>query len=346
MMEKIDFVLPWVDSSDTQWQMEKDKYDATFNQEDKNITTRFRDMNTLKYVLRSIEKNCPWFNKIYLITIGHTPDWLDVSHPKIELVTHEELYFDKSHLPVFSSSSIEMNLANIKGLSEQFIYLNDDTMIINPLEKTRFFQHKKPVDFLSHGWLPRNRLFEKFRGSDTWIHSLNNNLALINNTFSPLKFDKDHLYHESYDIKDIISNFLLSTIYKKFIWLEHWHHPQPYLMKTLQEVYSEYHHEMMLCSSNKFRSNSDLTQYIYRYWQLAKQNFTPHKYNDGFVAKISSLQHLQSTIEKIKQNPNVNFVCFNDQMNNVSEDEFKQTSMILENYLESIFPDKASFERQ
>ena len=160
-MQQIDFVLPWVDGNDQEWQKEKNIYSP--NQDcDANAQTRFRDMGTLKYVLRSIEQHCPWYNKIYLITTGHYPKWLDITHEKVVLITHDELYFNKSHLPVFSSSSIEMNLANIKGLSEKFIYLNDDTIFMRSLKKSRFFVEDKPVDFLSHGWIPRNKLFEKY----------------------------------------------------------------------------------------------------------------------------------------------------------------------------------------
>ena len=129
MNNKIDFVLPWVNSSDTKWQIEKNKYEQSNGEDDVHSSTRFRDMDTLRFVLRSIEKNTPWFNKIHLITIGHIPEWLDISHPKINLITHQELYFDPTHLPTFNSHSIEMNLANMKGVSEKFIYLNDDTLI-------------------------------------------------------------------------------------------------------------------------------------------------------------------------------------------------------------------------
>ena len=342
-MSKIDFVLPWVDGADIEWQEEKAKYNLNYDG-DANATARFRDMGTLKYVLRSIEQNCPWYHKIYIITTGHYPNWLDVKHEKIVLVTHQELYIDKTHLPVFSSSSIEMNLVNIKGLSEKFVYLNDDTVIIKKLDKSRFFLENKPVDFLSHGWIPRGRFFEKLKGRDTWIHSLNNNLKLVNKYVNPLSIEKRNLYHESYGFKVKVSNFLLEKVYKKLFWLEHWHHPMPYLRSTLEEVYDEFKDEMMTCSSNRFRANNDLTQYIYRYWQLAKGDFSPYKYNDGYDADIVSFEYLENSIIEIEANLNINFVCFNDQMMNIEDEEFIQTKELLIQYLENKFPQKASFE--
>ena len=340
-MGEIDFVLPWVDGSDIEWQKRKDNYNPIKSNE--NSSSRFRDMETLRYVLRSIEQNCPWYHKIYIITEGHYPKWLNIEHEKIVLITHEELYFDKSHLPIFSSSSIEMNLANIKGLSDKFVYLNDDTIIMNKIEKSRFFIDNKPVDFLSHGWIPRNSLFGKLRRMDAWVHSINNNLKLINKKFSPLKLNKNSLYHSSYNTKTKISNFLLANIYKKIVWLEHWHHPIPYLKSTLIDVHKEFEKEMMICSSNKFRRTNDLTQYLYRYWQLASENFYPYKHNDGLIANVTSIEVLNNMIEKIEKNQNINFVCFNDDLN-LSDLEFSRVKGKLNLFLEKYFPNKSSFE--
>ncbi|EJD6379134.1 Stealth CR1 domain-containing protein, partial [Providencia rettgeri] len=82
---KIDFVLPWVDPNDTRWQKNKQAYSNQPGLKDENNSVhRFRDLETLKYVLRSIEFNCPWYNKIYLITEGHIPEWLNLDSEKID----------------------------------------------------------------------------------------------------------------------------------------------------------------------------------------------------------------------------------------------------------------------
>jgi hypothetical protein len=341
-VKRVDFVLPWVNGNDTAWQKRKAKYTPS-GEDDANSDTRFRDMSTLRYVLRSIEQHCPWYNKIFLITEGHYPEWLDIGHEKIVLVTHEELYFNKEHLPTFSSSSIEMNLPNLKGLSDHFIYLNDDTIIMRPLEQSRFFVDSLPVDFFSHGWIPRNKLFEKLRGMDAWGYSLKNNLELINKKFAPIQLRKKLLYHHSYDYKQKVSNFIFDKIYKKFIWIEHWHHPVPYLKSTLK-AFRVFEKEMMTCSSNRFRANNDLTQYIYRYMRLAKGEFYPYRYNDGYDADIISYDYLNKAINDIEKKDMINFVCFNDQMMEVSDEEFEKSKALLDQYLKSKFSNSASFE--
>lgn len=344
MEDKIDFVIPWVDPNDPKWQKDKNNYSKTYTGDKSNKL--FNDLDTLKFVLRSIEKNCSWYNKIFLITYGHIPNWLNIKHPNLEIVTHKELYFNIDHLPTFNSQSIEMNLANLKGLSEHFIYMNDDFIIMNKINKSRFFINSKPVDFLSHGWVKRGSLFQKLRGRDVWVNSLNNCLSLINKKFTTNQLLNTSLYHSSYRIQDKISNFLLKHIYRNILWLEHWHHPQPYLLSNIKKVHAEFSKEMDISSSNKFRSNNDLLQYIYRYWNLASNNFIPFKHNDGYVLMIQDLNALEEGLLHIQKNKHLNFVCFNDQLKDLtSEHEFNLIKQELITFLGSKLFRKSSFER-
>jgi len=135
---------------------------------------------------------------------------------------------------------------------------------------------------------------------------------------------------------------LLNNIYKKYVWLGHWHHPQPYLKKTLHEVYEAFEEEMMACSQNRFRSNNDLTQYIYRYWHLTKNEFSPCKCDDGYDANIVDETSLNQIIDHLKYRKNIHFVGFNDHIRNYRE--FENIKRKLRDFLETVFPDPASFE--
>ncbi|MEI3411918.1 MAG: hypothetical protein V8Q57_00820 [Blautia sp.] len=61
-------------------------------------------------------------NQIYFVTWGHLPNWLNISHPKLKVVRHEE-FIPPDYLPTFSSNSIELNLHRIKGLSKDLYIL-------------------------------------------------------------------------------------------------------------------------------------------------------------------------------------------------------------------------------
>ena len=134
---KIDIVYTWVDSNDPKWLKTKQKYKNNKNTNNDAVTNnRFRELNELKYSLRSVETYAPWVNNIYIVVAdGQRPKWLNLNHPKIHLVNHSEIFPDKSHLPTFNSQAIECHLHNIPGLTEHFLYFNDDTFLGNHVTK-------------------------------------------------------------------------------------------------------------------------------------------------------------------------------------------------------------------
>jgi len=341
---EIDFVVPWVDAKDTEWQKKKVKYEAPIQglyDHDRGVQ-RYRDTNTLKYLLRSIEQYCPWYRTIHIITNGQKPSWVDIEHPKVNLITHEELYYDSSHLPTFNSASIEMNLSNLKGVSEHFVYLNDDLLFFNPISKDNFFKEGKPVDFLIHGWFPRNIIYQKLRDDSSWVKALNNSINLINSITSPLdiKNPKKTLFDSTYPLLGKISNFMLRYIYKRYFFISHWHNAQPYRLSLIKEVYEKFKQPMTRCSENRFRSYNDLTPYLYRYYHLATEQFYPSFHKDFYYANITSMQALENILNDFQKN-NYNFISIYD---NFSVEDERLIIEKLSDYLEMKFPKKASFE--
>ena len=120
----IDFVIPWVDDTDELWL----KKMAEFTGQDTkigNCEARYRDWDTLKYWFRGVEKFAPWVRHIYFISDNQKPEWLNTEHPKLKWIKHSD-YIERQYLPTFSSHTIEWNLHRIEGLSENFVYFNDD----------------------------------------------------------------------------------------------------------------------------------------------------------------------------------------------------------------------------
>ncbi len=99
---------------------------------------RYADSQELRFSLRSIAKNAPWIRNIFIVTNGQIPEWLDTSHPKIHMVFHSEI-MPPDALPTFNAVAIEACLANISGLSERFLYSNDDFFMGRPLTPSFFF---------------------------------------------------------------------------------------------------------------------------------------------------------------------------------------------------------------
>ncbi|MBR6159158.1 MAG: Stealth CR1 domain-containing protein, partial [Lachnospiraceae bacterium] len=127
---KIDFVITWVDGNDPEWRKEKEKYSGKTTGDDRE--KRYRDWELLRYWFRGVENCAPWVNKIHFVTCGHLPDWLDTGHPKLNIVNHKD-YIPEQYLPTFSCRPIELNLHRIPGLSDDFVYFNDDMFLLRPV---------------------------------------------------------------------------------------------------------------------------------------------------------------------------------------------------------------------
>ncbi|XP_067931267.1 N-acetylglucosamine-1-phosphotransferase subunits alpha/beta-like [Watersipora subatra] len=120
-------------------------YDLTFNggKELDLSASRFEDNEELRYSLRSLEQYAPWVRQIFIVTNGQIPYWLSLDNPRVTIVTHEEIFPNKSHLPTFSSPAIESHLHRIPGLSDKFLYLNDDVMFGAQVWPDDFYTHSK-----------------------------------------------------------------------------------------------------------------------------------------------------------------------------------------------------------
>jgi hypothetical protein len=143
-MEPIDYVVTYVDGTDPVWQ-------ESFKQrmhglEPASASKRYRDMDTIRFAFRGIEKFMPWINNVYLIVQGSTqmPVWLNLVHPKLKIIFHDE-FIPKEFLPTFNSNVIEMFVHNLPDLSENFIIANDDMIPVHPMTPDMFFRDGRPV---------------------------------------------------------------------------------------------------------------------------------------------------------------------------------------------------------
>ncbi|XP_077401631.1 N-acetylglucosamine-1-phosphotransferase subunits alpha/beta isoform X1 [Vanacampus margaritifer] len=114
------------------------------SKQDEDVSaSRFEDNEELRYSLRSVEKHAPWVRHVFVVTNGQIPSWLNLDNPRVSVVTHQELFLNHSHLPTFSSPAIESHIHRIPGLSQKFIYLNDDVMFGKDVWPDDFYSHSK-----------------------------------------------------------------------------------------------------------------------------------------------------------------------------------------------------------
>lgn len=171
----IDIVYTWVNGSDPEWLAQKRQYANTSHADaNANGENRYREHDEFKYSLRSVEKHAPWVRNIYIVVAdGQKPSWLNEDHRKIHLVNHSTIFDDpKRQLPVFSGVPVEANLDRIPGLSNYFLYFNDDTFLGQTIH---------PQDFLIHSLGGEQKLFFESKPIKWTCASGCGHHALLNN---------------------------------------------------------------------------------------------------------------------------------------------------------------------
>lgn len=260
----IDFVIIWVDGNDPEWQAEKAKYAPPSDSDDR--TERYRDWGLLPYWFRGVEKFASWVNKIHFVTWGHIPKWLNTEHPKLNIVRHKD-YIPEKYLPTFSSHPIELNLHRIKGLSENFVYFNDDTFIISPVSENVFFKNGLPCDSAVlnvHCYSPELPI-QMIAINDTGI--INKHYKIKDTIKSaPMKW-----FNPLYG-KLLFRNFALMSCPRFPGFYQH-HLPSAIKKFTIEEVWNAEQDILDKTCMNKFRSPYDVNQWLFREWQLAGNNF-------------------------------------------------------------------------
>ena len=330
-MDKIDFVIIWVDGNDPSWQDSYKKYRPKQENEGAGVI-RFRDWDNLKYWFRGVEKFAPWVNKIYFVTCGHYPEWLNKEAPKLCCIKHED-YMPTELLPTFSSHPIELNLHRIKGLSDRFVYFNDDTFITRPIAPERFFRDGLPCDMaICETFYPQKGMMP---------HILLNNIACINRHFKKkevLKKNRKKWLTLAYGAK--LVNTLRMLPHRQFSAFFDPHLPNSYLKQTFEEVWEVFDDELTSTSHTRFRSVNDVNQYLFRYWQLVSGNFSPM--NTSKDAKFYEVA--EDTIDDIENHirqQDVEMLVLNDSAKIEHFDELKRR--VCEAF-EEILPQKSSFE--
>ena len=333
--EKIDFVVTWVDGSDIDWQNEKKKYMLTADVDASMY--RYRDYGFLKYWFRGIEKYAPWVNKIYFVTCGHLPSWLDTTNPKLVIIKHED-YIPKEYLPTFNSNVIEIFMNRIKGLSNNFVVFNDDFYIINKTKETDFFKNNVPVDMAAlNVHSPKRGLISQ--------NICLNNIEVLNCHFD-FKKSINHNLFKWLNLKN--GRHLLRTIpllkCPRFPGIYQHHLAIPYNKSTFDEVWRLEKAALLETANNKFRNKNDLSHWLFREWQLASGNFynRSNRIGKAFYIDRDGFKTVNDIVRYIS-NQKGKIIAIND--GEMSEKEYDIFITQTKAAFDKILPEKSKFEK-
>lgn len=313
----VDIVYLWCDSSDKIWQEKKNselkKYGKALDS-DSTSECRFVENDELRYSLRSLEKYAPWINNIFIVTDNQIPKWLDISNSKIHIINHSEILSDDC-LPSFNSVALETALQKIPGLSEYFLFANDDMFFGNYVDKSFFFNESgQPV----------------FRFSKRRI---------INKKYK-------HLY--GYSISQAY-NMVKDKFGKSFPYFPH-HNIDAYKKSDIEKCYEEFQQGFEVTARQKFREADCVQRSIFGYYSIANhcgeakivnnlysliKNCLVKRPPDSMMIELK--KEKLTLIEKYKPY----LFCLNDSLNTKDEDRLK-----MKEFLENKFPEKSSFEKK
>ncbi len=151
----VDVVLPWVDGGDPVLAAKRAKYAGTVTLENNEVggPARYTSFGEIRWTVASILRFAPFVRKIFIVTDGQDPDlggMLREHFPDraddVVIVDHSVIFRSReAYLPTFNSNSIDTLIWNIPDLSEHYLYMNDDEMLIRPVSVEDFFPDGKVV---------------------------------------------------------------------------------------------------------------------------------------------------------------------------------------------------------
>ena len=158
----VDLVYLWVDANDPIWKQKQERFKKKFNETagevynnlpyDSVTNTHFEQMDELYFSILSVRKYMNWVRNIYIVVDEQKPKWFDALKeiiPKIQLIDIRQI-MDPQFIPCYNSIAIETNLYKIPGLSEYFIYSNDDMFVGDTIHKNDLISLDGKVTIIPH----------------------------------------------------------------------------------------------------------------------------------------------------------------------------------------------------
>jgi hypothetical protein len=308
----IDLVFSWVDGSSPEYiAARRAQQQGVVLGEGDDHEARFRQINELKYALRSVYMFAPWIRRIFIATDSPAPAWL-AEHPSVTIVRSEEFFADPSVLPTHNSQAVECQLHHIEGLSEHFLYSNDDMFFGRPVGPDMFFTPGGITKFIEAE--TRIGLGENAAERSGFENAARVNRKLLWNRFG--RITTRHLEHTA----------------------------APLRRSVVTQMAEEFPEEFRKTAASRFRAadNISVTNSFYHYYALltgraVTQTAAKVRYVDTTMR--AGINYLPKLLAK----RNMDFFCLNDgSFPEVSADERAEAVTA---FLEKYFPIKAPWEK-
>ena len=244
------------------------------------------------------------------------------------MVKHTD-FIPNEYLPTFNSHTIELNLHRIKGLSENFVYFNDDMYILKSLNEKYFFKNDLPRD---------SSILSSFVPTYDLISNIcYNDMNTINKYFSMSDVKKDiYKWINLKYGKHMFKNFMYIML-NRISSFEEDHLPHSFKKSAFETVWEKEFDLLHQTCLHKFRNSNDVNQWLLRYWQFCTNKFEPRHYTVGGYRQMN--YNIKDTIKIIKEQK-FPMVCINDS----DIDNYNDLITQLEDAFNFILPNKSNFE--
>jgi hypothetical protein len=226
------------------------------------------------------------------------------------VVSHREIFGDTGKLPTFNSHAIESRLHRIEGLSEHFLYFNDDVFLGRPVKPENFFLGSGQAKcFLSPTTVDPDPVLD---GNEFAFIGAKNNRALLEREFG----------------RSLANTFL--------------HTPHPLRRSVLAELDERFPAEVARTAQAQLRSATDLAiaSSLHHYYGMFTGRSVPGTISSGFVNVGLQVQH-PKLARLLSARPNDVF-CINDY--HEGDVPAEEQSNILAVFLPSYFPVPSQYE--
>ncbi|MGW7209614.1 stealth family protein [Streptomyces sp. NPDC054837] len=278
----VDAVYTWVDGDDPAMAAKRRAHQALSHNTiapRETGASRYTSHDELRYALRSLEMYAGFVRHVYLVTDSQIPDWLDPRAEGLTVIDHRDI-LPADALPVFNSHAIESRLHHIPGLSEHYLYFNDDVFINRPVGAEHFF----------HG----------------------NGIARI--PLSPLKLGigAPHPLEPAPNSAGKNAREIISRFHGRHITHKSLHTPHPQLLSVMREMESLGIEELDRTSYSRFRSTADVApaSTLHHHWAMATARAVPADYRFRYVQL--GTPDMRRRLSRLAAGEDVDFFCLND----------------------------------
>ncbi|WP_298750849.1 stealth family protein [uncultured Serinicoccus sp.] len=307
----VDLVYTWVDGADPRHVQRRSRYSGEAPVGLGANASRYASHDELRFSLRSVHMYAPFVRHVYVVTDDQVPTWLDQEASGLTVVDHRDIFDDPTALPTFNSHAIGTRLHHIPGLSERYLYLNDDVFLA------------------------------RMRRAEDYFHA--NGIAQV--PFSPAQFGVGDVVRGEVAPNSAGKNVraLLQADFGRIITHKFKHAPHPQIRAVMAELEQRYAEPVARTTRSRFRSTEDLgfAATMHHHYALLTGRAVPGQTRMSYVdiAAPDAAQRL----DRLQQKGGIDSFCLNDV--DTPEGSREEVHAMVGRFLRERFPFRSPWER-